>query len=373
MPVLNHYPNYPDAFSARSGAMNRILTITGLAVAVFLSFATFAPILETDQWWIRVWDFPRLQVLVLAALLLVIVILAVVIRRELPFPHVLLGVMTLAIIGFQAYKIVPFSPLWQTEVASADGFDRNHCLSLIVSNVRMDNRLASPLINHLDAYQPDIVLVLENDQWWSDQLAPVAAQYPTVIDHPMSNTYGLLFMTRLSTGDAQLRFITDPEIGSVKARLQLPSGQQLMFYGVHPRPPRAGRDTDQRDHELITIARELGNDQVPAIVSGDLNDVAWSGTTQLFKRTAQALDPRVGRGLYSTFHADHFYLRWPLDHAFHSGQFRLHKLARLSDVGSDHFPLFLALCATDGIPVGNAMPGALNAPRQEQAPQATAE
>ena len=35
--------------------------------------------------------------------------------------------------------------------------------------------------------------------------------------------------------------------------------------------------------------------------------------------------------------------RYPLDHFFHSNDFRLIELRRLAFVGSDHFPMYLAL------------------------------
>lgn len=55
------------------------------------------------------------------------------------------------------------------------------------------------------------------------------------------------------------------------------------------------------------------------------------------------LDPRKGRGLYATFHARWPGLRYPLDHVFHSADFRLVQLERLRYVGSDHFPVCITL------------------------------
>ena len=51
-------------------------------------------------------------------------------------------------------------------------------------------------------------------------------------------------------------------------------------------------------------------------------------------------DPRVGRGFYHTFHAGIPFLRFPLDHLFHSNHFRLVEFRRLGYFGSDHFPVF---------------------------------
>ena len=55
------------------------------------------------------------------------------------------------------------------------------------------------------------------------------------------------------------------------------------------------------------------------------------------------LDPRIGRGLYSTFDARRWYARWPLDHIFHDRRFLLNQLQLGSNIGSDHFPIFIEL------------------------------
>jgi hypothetical protein len=55
------------------------------------------------------------------------------------------------------------------------------------------------------------------------------------------------------------------------------------------------------------------------------------------------LDPRAGRGVYNTFHARYWFLRWPLDHVFVSNHFLLRRLRRLPAFGSDHFPIYIAV------------------------------
>ena len=76
---------------------------------------------------------------------------------------------------------------------------------------------------------------------------------------------------------------------------------------------------------------------------GDLNDVAWSRTTQLFRKISGLLDARKGRGLINSFHAERWWFRFPLDHIFVSNEFRLIDLKRLEYVGSDHYPIQIDL------------------------------
>ena len=70
----------------------------------------------------------------------------------------------------------------------------------------------------------------------------------------------------------------------------------------------------------------------------------WSRTNRLFQDVSGLLDPRIGRGFYATFNADWPLLKWPLDHVFFEESFSLLEIDVMGHVGSDHFPLFVALC-----------------------------
>jgi endonuclease/exonuclease/phosphatase (EEP) superfamily protein YafD len=63
----------------------------------------------------------------------------------------------------------------------------------------------------------------------------------------------------------------------------------------------------------------------------------------MFKRLSGLRDPRVGRGLFNTFHASYPLFRYPVDHIFVSPGTGLAALERVEVPGSDHFGMLVSL------------------------------
>ncbi len=187
--------------------------------------------------------------------------------------------------------------------------------------------------------------LLRVDQWWEQALESLEADYPHTLKKPLDNAYGMLLHSRLELVDPEVRYILKDSIPSMHMQVELPSSDRVYMHFVHPNPPnpKYATETTERDAELLIVGREVAKGGKPAIVAGDFNDVAWSTTTTLFQKASGLLDPRVGRGMYNTFNAESFFLRWPLDHVFHTDHFKLVHIDRGPAWGSDHFPVFIEL------------------------------
>jgi endonuclease/exonuclease/phosphatase (EEP) superfamily protein YafD len=306
-----------------------------------LLLATALPFIRSGAWWIRVFDFPRTQV---AALLLAVFVASLfVLDPARPAVMAFLAALAAAFV-YQAGRIFPYTPLASAQVLRARSCVPESRLRLLIANVLMDNRRAGDFLALVRAHDPDIVLAVETDHWWDGQLAALAEAYPFSVRQPIDNTYGMHLFSRLELETPEVRFLVEEDIPSIRTGVRLRSGAVIEFYGVHPRPPRPQEDTEQRDAELLIVGREIDRRRRPAIVAGDLNDVAWSHTTRLFQKISGTLDPRIGRGAFSTFHARYPFLRWALDHVFHEESFTLVGMKRLGYFGSDHFPMLIELC-----------------------------
>jgi endonuclease/exonuclease/phosphatase (EEP) superfamily protein YafD len=318
-----------------------------LTYSIVVTIASFLNVIRLDYWWIRIWDFPHLQLTLMAAVGLLCWFL---VGHHLDGYLVIVPVGLLATLLYQGWLVYPFTPLHKKQVVrlshkiGGNQFEEN-TIRLLVANVLMENTRTPEVRALADKHKPDVVLVLEANKKWQQDLIPLEAEYPYRILHPLENTYGMLLYSRFPIRHQELRFLIQDDIPSIYARIELPSRQLVHFYGVHPMPPSPTEHyrSTERDAELLLVGKEARKKKGPIIVAGDLNDVAWSHTTRLFQRVSGLLDPRIGRGLYNTFHAHYFFLRWPLDHIFVTPHFQLRKILRLPNCGSDHFPMFIAL------------------------------
>lgn len=310
-------------------------------LAVFVTAGTILPLIRCDQWFIRGWDFPKIQLFSLGSAALAALVFFTLYSEPNTWNWLILIGLTLSMLSL-GIRMARYTFLYKHEVLPGSAVNG---IRIIVSNVLMTNRDSEKLLALVRHHQPDLFVTLEVDQWWEGELSKLDDLFPHGVNVPQDDTYGMILRSRTPLIDPKVDFIVRKEIPSIHTKIKLTDGSLVHVHAVHPKPPFPDEDTTStdRDAELLVVGKRVEEHGGATIVLGDLNDVAWSRTTRLFQKISGLLDPRVGRGFYSTFHAGHWFMRWPLDHVFISDHFRVRHVERLPFVGSDHFPIYADL------------------------------
>jgi endonuclease/exonuclease/phosphatase (EEP) superfamily protein YafD len=320
-----------------------ILRIVLHSLAGLVVIATVLPMWRTSRWWVRLCDFPRFQIAVLAAALIVLIPMS-----HWPPTRLQFAALSLVILSFlwQLWWVWRYLPIAPFEVQRSNAPpSASDCISLLTTNVFQNGRDCDALLQIICDTNPDLALAVESDEWWCSKLRDgLQTRYPHFVCYPLSNGYGMALFSRRELVEPSIRFLVDDAIPSIKVGVRLRSGAVIDLYGLHPQPPAPRQDSSERDAELILVGIEIQRAGRPAIVLGDLNDVAWSPMTSEFKRIGNLLDPRRGRGFFNTYPAGLPGFRYPLDYVFHTKHFTLEHMRVLPRFKSDHLPLTVQLC-----------------------------
>jgi len=247
---------------------------------------------------------------------------------------------------YHLIKFAPYTRFGKKDIPNRKREEVGDTISLLVSNVLIENRDFDRLAKLVNEVRPDVLVVLETDKEWLDQLvAQIDTDlYPNKVLQPQEDGYGLGFFTKRVIVDREMEHVSD--VPSLMVRIEDQSGGEILLFVVHPRPPVPGEaeTTWPKDRELLYVANAVKEAPLDrAIVLGDMNEVAWSKTSQRFLQISGLKDPRRGRHILPTFPSYFPLLSFPLDHVFCSGHFGVLQYKRLKSIGSDHFPLFIEL------------------------------
>lgn len=322
--------------------MQEYYNYTFYILAGIIILFTLIPLIRKDHWTFRVFEFPRSQKWILN--LLILVGYTLVVGIVFPVDLIFVGLLSVNII-YLSYQIYPFLPISPKQIQSSEkGQEKD--LKLLISNVYQYNRKFEKLEKLIHENDADLVLMVETDKWWKDKsIKSFGDKYPHQVLIDQENTYGMLIFSKFELQNTEVRHLVKKEVPSVVTEIVIENKSNIKLFALHPEPPIPGENlySTARDAEILMVGKEAAKEVLPVIVAGDLNDVAWSYTSTLFQRVSQLLDPRRGRGFFSTFHAKYPIFRWPLDHVFCSAHFRIHRMKRLSAINSDHFPILLEL------------------------------
>ncbi|MCF3974992.1 endonuclease/exonuclease/phosphatase family protein [Paracoccus sp. EGI L200073] len=300
--------------------------------------------IETNIWWIRFLDFPRLQ---FALVTIVLMALYFGLRGH-PGRFGWVAIFgAAAALGYHAYKLHPYNRLVEPAVVAQPDCPEGSALRVMIANVKRGNERAELFLDQVAVTEPDLLLVMETDAWWDERLSILDKDFRYRIqsipdDHSF---YGMHLFSKLELTSPEFRFFFGADTPTAVAHLRLSGGEIIGFIGLHPRPPLAFSQTSaMRDAHVLQGALLAREWDAPTILAGDFNAVPWERATRRAMRIGGLLDPRVGRGLFPTYDTGSYLFSWPLDQILFQPQFTLHDFRTLPDFGSDHLAVAATLC-----------------------------
>lgn len=316
-------------------------------IAVIVAIASLLSILRnTESRYLKMLDFPRIQFFITSLVSLILFVLLT--KKWQWYDHLLLLALFCGLLVNGSY-IIHYTPLVEPTVPTAKASDltSDNQVGILLANVKMSNREARPLLHLIESERPDIIIAMEVDDWWNIQLTTIEKDYPYQQKSINEVTYGMSLYSKMPLDSIQVNYLNNRKVPSFRSMVRLKNGKKFILYSVHPVPPTRFEDLpDNKGQEEIAMTK-LGSfikdRKFPVIVAGDFNDVSWGATDKLTETTALLSDVRVGRGFYNSYNADNILLRWPLDHVLVTEEFKLVDIERLSDISSDHYPIFVKL------------------------------
>ncbi|MGD1842714.1 MAG: endonuclease/exonuclease/phosphatase family protein [Thermonemataceae bacterium] len=317
---------------------SRAMLYIGFILLIALPFLS---LVNSTYWFFRAFDFAKIQLISLQFLFFVGWLIFCSPKKNLDYLLVLLLISSFI---WHFERILPYTSLVSKEAVPGEASEEDR-LTIVIANVWQPNEKKAEFLEIIHEHSPDLILAMETDQQWEEALDTLALLYPYSVKYPLDNLYGMHLYSKRMLIDTKLNFLVEDDIPSIQAKFVLPSGKVVNLFCLHPAPPSPTENetSKERDAELMIVGKKISNMEGAVVVCGDLNDVAWSYTTNLFKKVSGLLDPRVGRGLYPTFHTSFFFFRVPVDHLFHSNNMHLNEVKRLPYFGSDHFAMYYEL------------------------------
>ncbi|WP_294269201.1 endonuclease/exonuclease/phosphatase family protein [uncultured Chryseobacterium sp.] len=305
-------------------------------LTILLLILTLLPKIQSSHWIFRVPEFGKIQITFFTVITFGLGFLV----YPAPLFWYFQGLLILMFIH-HGVILIKYTPLYRVK-RSGKGKNSSKDIHFISANVYQFNTEYNRFIRLIEKCRPEIFLTMESNGDWEKALRVLEQDYPFQHKVTLENTYGMHFYSKIKISNAKTHYFVADDIPTIEAHLETEDGFSFVFFGIHPPPPSPTEEetSKERDGDLLSTAKRVQEIHKPTIVVGDFNNVAWSKSSILFRKTSELIDPRIGRAFVSTFHAKYKLLRFPIDLMFHSEDIFIRKLTTMENFGSDHLPVY---------------------------------
>jgi len=215
-------------------------------------------------------------------------------------------------------------------------------LQLVSLNVHTPNQRADLVLKFLRDSDADVVLLMEVNNRWMDELLPLKTIYPHCVAAPRKDNFGIALFSKLPLAETNIIELGEAEVPSVTTQIIL-DGRKIFLIGTHPLPPGSAEYARMRNDQLAKIRELVKQQTLPTVVIGDLNMTPWSPYFSDLLKGTGLKNSSQGLGVFNSWPAGLQWVGIPIDHCLVSPEFFVAYKQVGGRVGSDHLPVMVNL------------------------------
>ncbi len=214
-----------------------------------------------------------------------------------------LQIFQLGFLIYHVFTLIRFTKFYKTKTI-ADQNTLQNLVRGIAVNVYQFNTQFQKLIDLITKEQPDFYITMESHSDWEKAMRVVEKDYPFSEKVTLENTYGMHFYSKLEILEIKTNYFVADDLPSIEAKLKTKDGYEFVFFGVHPPPPSPTEEktSKERDGDLLSHCQKSQKFIKSPYWFREISiNVAWAYSSQLFRKTSELIDARIGEEFLPLF------------------------------------------------------------------------
>ncbi len=207
-----------------------------------------------------------------------------------------------------------------------------------VINLLTKNKKYNAVRKEINDKSPDILVIQELDDKWSEELQAVKENYPFIYEISRQDNFGIALYSKIHITEIRKFFVGTLDVPAISAFCDY-EGKVFEIICIHTTPPTNQtyfKNTQKIIDDLANYVVENGHN---VIITGDFNTAPYSYNYKNFVKTSKMKDlSNIFRPTWSAFWLSPF--RITLDHIFVTKSFAVRDYAVGNNIGSDHLPIW---------------------------------
>lgn len=207
-----------------------------------------------------------------------------------------------------------------------------------VVNILTKNENYDLLRQELTENAPDIIILEEIDDIWSEELQPIKENYPYSYEISREDNFGIALYSKIHISEIRKLNLGEFNTPAISAFCDY-KGKVFELICIHTTPPCSQKYFKNTKKMLETLGKYVAENGHNVIIAGDFNTTPYSYNYQHFIKTSKMKNlSNIFHPTWSTFWLSPF--RITLDHLMVTKAFAVKDYSLGNQIGSDHFPIW---------------------------------